>query len=471
MKILIVDDERAARRALLRILVALGDVELREAASLDEARRELAAGDLDVVLIDMRLGRDARNTDGLTLVAEVRKQTGAVPIVVTGSHDMAEVRAAMRLGAYDYILKDDLSDEMVLPILEGLRSTHALEREVLRLRVRQGADASVGLVGTSPPMQRLRDMIQRVALSDRPALISGPTGSGKELVVRAIHALCRDPSEPLLDLNCGAFPATLIESQLFGHERGAFTGADRRHDGFFTAVGAGTLFLDEIAELPLDLQAKLLRVLESGTYRPIGATSVLKFRGRIVAATHADLEERVAKGQFREDLYYRLNVLELTVPSLEERRNDIPALVAHFAGAQKRPLEFTAEAIDILQLAPWPGNVRELRNFIDRVAVFATEAIVTPEVLAQISRRQRVRESQGTPIQELARAVLALPERGDKLEQVERVMVEEAIRLADGNRTAAARMLGVHRKVVSRRAERPETADGEGDETYLGSSS
>ena len=454
MKILIVDDERAARRALTRILVALGDVELREAASLEEARRELASGEVDVALIDMRLDRDARNRDGLTLVGEIRRQTNTVPIVVTASHDMAEVRAAMRLGAYDYILKDELSDEMVLPILEGLRSTRALEREVLRLRVRQGADASVGLVGTSPAMQRLRDMIQRVALSDRPALITGPTGSGKELVVRAIHALGHEPSEPLLDLNCGAFPGALIESQLFGHERGAFTGADRRHDGFFTAVGAGTLFLDEIAELPLDLQAKLLRVLESGTYRPVGASNALKFRGRIVAATHADLEERVARGQFREDLYYRLNVLEVTTPSLEERRGDIPALVAHFAAMQKQPLQFTAEAMEILQLAPWPGNVRQLRNFVDRTAVFATESVVTPEVLASITRRQRAREAQGTPVEELARAVLALPEGPDKLQLVEHALVDEALRLADGNRTAAARMLGVHRKVVARRAER-----------------
>jgi DNA-binding NtrC family response regulator len=461
MKILIVDDERAARRALIRILVALGDVELREAESLEEARRELAAGDIDVALIDMRLDRDARNRDGLTLVGEVRKQTSAVPIVVTASHDMAEVRAAMRLGAYDYVLKDELSDEMVLPILQGLRSTLALEREVLRLRVRHGADATMGLVGTSPPMQRLRDMIQRVALSDRPALITGPTGSGKELVVRAIHALGRDPSEPLLDLNCGAFPGTLIESQLFGHERGAFTGADKRHDGFFTAVGAGTLFLDEIAELPHDLQSKLLRVLESGTYRPVGASNVLKLRGRIVAATHADLEERVAKGLFREDLYYRLNVLEIATPSLEERRDDIPALVAHFAGMQKGVLQFTAEAIEILQLAPWPGNVRQLRNFVDRIAVFATDTVVTPEVLAHITRRQRARDAQGTRIQELARAVLALPEGPDKLQQVEQVLVDEALRLADGNRAAAARMLGVHRKVVARRLER---TDAEGSE-------
>jgi DNA-binding NtrC family response regulator len=456
MKILIVDDEPAARARLARILAVLEGTELREAGGLDDARRELGAGDVDVALIDLRLARDTRNRDGLALVEETRAQTTTVPIVVTASHDMAEVRAAMRLGAYDYILKDDLSEEMVLPILQGLRSTRALEREVMRLRVRQGADAKMGLVGTSPAMQRLREMIQRVALSDRPALITGPTGSGKELVVRAIHALGRDPSQPLLDLNCGAIPGTLIESQLFGHERGAFTGAERRHDGFFTAVGAGTLFLDEIAELPIDLQAKLLRVLETNTYRPVGSSTTLKFRGRIVAATHANLEACVEKGNFREDLYYRLNVLEVTTPSLEERRCDIPILVAHFAAMQSRPLQFTGEATEILRLAPWPGNVRQLRNFVDRVAVFASEATVTPAVIASVTRQQRAREAQGKPLEELARAILDLPEGLDKLQLMEQVLIDEALRMSDGNRTAASRRLGVHRKVVSRRAERSE---------------
>jgi DNA-binding NtrC family response regulator len=460
MKILIVDDERAARRALIRILVALGDVELREASNLEEARRELAAGDVDVVLIDVRLDRDGRNSDGLTLVGEVRKHTSAVPIVVTGSHDMSQIRAAMRLGAYDYILKDELREEMVLPILQGLRSTRDLEAEVLSLRARQGADTSAGLVGTSPAIQRLRHAIQRVSLSDRPVLVMGPTGVGKEVVVRAIHAQGRNPSQPLLDLNCGAFPEALIESQLFGHERGAFTGADRRHDGFFTAVGSGTLFLDEIAELPLDLQAKLLRVLESGTYRPVGSAAALKFKGRVVAATHADLEDRVRNGQFREDLYYRLNVLEIRVPPLEERREDIPALVAHFAAQQERLLHFTKEAMELLQASPWPGNVRQLRNLVDRAAVFAADGPVTPEALADIDGACRALDTGETILTDLVRRVLKTP-GGDKLQLIEQAFIDEALRLAGGNKTRAARLLGVHRNVV-RRAERVDV-DVEGD--------
>jgi DNA-binding NtrC family response regulator len=309
----------------------------------------------------------------------------------------------------------------------------------------------MGLVGTSSSTQRLREHLQRVALSDRPVLVTGPTGSGKELAVRAIHALGRHPDHPLLDLNCGAFPEALIESQLFGHERGAFTGADKKHDGFFTAVRKGTLFLDEIAELPLDLQAKLLRALESGTYRPVGSATSLRFEGRVVAATHADLEERVGRGQFRQDLLYRLNVLEVFVPPLDERREDIPALVAHFTAQQERPLQFTREALDALCASPWPGNIRQLRNLVDRLAVFAHDARITPEVLASLPGK-KLRDAVGSAgaLGELARAVLRMPEP-EKLQLVENALIDEALRLAEGNKTAAARLLGVHRKVVERR--------------------
>jgi DNA-binding NtrC family response regulator len=377
---------------------------------------------------------------------------------------MSEVRAAMRLGAYDYIFKDELSEEMVLPILQGLHSTRALEREVQRLRARQRGAGGSTLIGTSAAMQRLRDALLRVSVSDRPVLVSGPTGSGKELVVRELHALGREPAAPLLDLNCSAFPRELIESQLFGHERGAFTGAGQKHDGFFTAVGNGTLFLDEIAELPLELQAKLLRVLETGTYRPLGTASTREFSGRVVAATHADLEQRVAEHKFREDLYYRLNVLELRVPALHERPEDIPALVAHFSARLTQPLHFTAGAIETLQAARWPGNVRQLRNLIDRLAVFYGEASITAELIATTLDGRREAEPITRQLQELARAVLHGPGT-DKLQRMERVLVAEALRMSANNKTIAARLLGVHRKVVARRSSTP---DGEDDEADTG---
>jgi DNA-binding NtrC family response regulator len=457
MKILIVDDESGARKSLARIVRALPEAEVYEAASLVEARTALSAEEPDVALLDVRLGPDARNRDGITLVGEVRARHRAVPIIVSGSSDMDEVRTAMRVGAHDYVLKDELSEDLVVPMLEKLAEKLRLERELLALRARCAGDVALGLVGTSRPMQRLREAIKQVSISDRPVLVSGPTGAGKELVVRAIHNLGAHPQEPLLDLNCGAFPEALIESQLFGHERGAFTGADRKQEGFFSAVGQGTLFLDEIAELPLELQAKLLRVLETATFRAVGSAEPKKFRGRVVAATHANLEERVAKGRFREDLYYRLNVLEIVVPSLDERREDVPALVLHFAGMQARPLQFTAEAMRELEGRPWPGNVRQLRNVVDRLAVFAGDAPVTPQAIARVGRPRDATSSGGgtTPAaeRELVRAVLRGPER-DKLQCLESLLVDEALRMAEGNKTEAARLLGVHRKVVERRAER-----------------
>src|SRR5262249_50771470 len=229
----------------------------------------------------------------------------------TAYQEIAEIRMAMRVGAYDYILKDDLCDELVLPVLTGLRSRRRLETELRELRARrQDAEPMTGrLVGVSPAMQQLRETIRRAALSDRPVLVIGPTGSGKELVVDALHTLGPHPDHPLLDLNCGAIPEPLMESQLFGHAKGAFTGADRDQQGCRTLVGRGALFLDEVAELPLAWQAKLLRVLETGVFRPVGSAAQGRFEGRVVAATHADLGERVQGGSFREDLFYRLNVL------------------------------------------------------------------------------------------------------------------------------------------------------------------
>ncbi|MCP3137305.1 sigma-54-dependent transcriptional regulator [Pyxidicoccus xibeiensis] len=462
MKILIIDDQRSARRVLTSVLSPMRDVELREASSLAEARKVLADEPVDVALVDIRLDSDARNRDGLTLIEEIRRKTSAVPIVVTVSSEMTEIRTAMRLGAYDYVLKDELCEELIVPILEGLRDRRKLEHEVRVLRARVTPEVlPAGMVGTSEAMQRLLSVVRRVALSDRPALVTGPTGSGKELVARALHTLGPQPESQWLDVNCGAIPEHLMESQLFGHERGAFTGAEKRQEGFLTVVGQGTLFLDEIAELPLSLQAKLLRVLETGVFRRVGSTEDLAFQGRVVAATHADLEDRVRRREFREDLYYRLAVLEVQVPPLEERREDIPALLAHFAGRQRRQLRFSAEAVEVLTRASWPGNVRQLRTLVDRLAVFAEDDLVTPQALAVLPGRERRNVPAEDPVKQLARAVLRLPEAGDKLEHLEQVLIAEAMSLAEGNKSAAARLLGVHRKAIERRLGRRDGGDGE----------
>jgi DNA-binding NtrC family response regulator len=460
MPILVLDDDSGARRSLVRIVQRMPEAEVYEAATIDEARLVLEQHDIEVALIDLRLAEGPDNRDGLRFVSEVRARSSAVPIVVTGSSEMSEVRAAMRAGAHAYILKEELSDELVRPILEGIRSQRRLEREVIALRARASGGTD-GFVGTTAPARRLRETIQRVATSDRPVLVTGPTGAGKEVVVRALHACGAHPEAPFIDLNCGALPPNLIESQLFGHERGAFTGADRRSVGFFASVGEGTLFLDEIAELPLDLQSRLLRVLETGTFRPVGATAVERFVGRVVAATHAELAERVRRGEFREDLYYRLNVLEIRVPSLAERVDDIAALVAHFAARQTRRMVFSADAFELMRRHSWPGNVRELRNLIDRLSVFAPDGPITAEVIQAVTNDQQ--KPRANAVTELVRAVLRGPE-GDKLQAAEALLIEEALRLTDGNKAAAARLLGVNRKVVERRCERLAATSEPGDE-------
>jgi DNA-binding NtrC family response regulator len=452
MRVLIVDDQASARRVLSSIVSKLGDVDVVEADGLTAARAALDAQPLDVALIDLRLGSDARNRDGLALVEEIRARTSVVPIIVTVYQEVAEIRMAMRVGAYDYILKDDLCDELVLPILTGLRSRRRLEHELGELRARrQDAEPITGrLVGVSAAMEVLRETIRRAALSNRPVLVTGATGSGKELVVEALHTLGPHPDHPLLDLNCGAIPESLMESQLFGHAKGAFTGADREQHGYLTLVKQGTLFLDEVAELPVMLQAKLLRVLETGMFRPVGSPAQNCFEGRVVAATHADLAERLRAGSFREDLFYRLNVLSLRVPPLGERREDIPALVAHFCRSQKRPLRFSEQALDMLIGAAWPGHVRQLRNLVDRVAVFADDDLVTPASLAPFMTESPASNTNADILQSAAQQILRLPIE-NKLEAIEEALVAEAVRLSDGNKSGAARLLGMHRKAVSRR--------------------
>jgi DNA-binding NtrC family response regulator len=452
MKILIVDDQTSARRVLAAIVGKLGDVQIEEADSLTTARRALEERPFDVALLDLRLSTDARNRDGLVLVEEIRARTTVVPIIVTAYQEVAEIRMAMRVGAYDYILKDDLCDELVLPVLTELRNRRRLEHEVSELRARR-QDAEPGtsrLVGVSPAMEQLRETIRRAALSDRPVLVNGPTGSGKELVVEALHTLGPHPDHPLLDLNCGAIPEALMESQLFGHAKGAFTGADREQQGYLTLVKRGTLFLDEVAELPPTLQAKLLRVLETSVFRPVGSPTQGRFEGRVVAATHADLAERVRAGTFREDLFYRLNVLVVRVPPLGERREDIPVLVSHFCRGQKRPLRFTQGALDILAGAAWPGQVRQLRNLVDRVAAFADDDLITAEALGPFITESPASNTNADMLQAIAQKILRLP-NDNKLEAIEEALIAEAVRLSDGNKSGAARLLGMHRKAVSRR--------------------
>lgn len=310
-------------------------------------------------------------------------------------------------------------------------------------RLGAGAD----LIGESLACQRVRQLIERMAPTDRPLLIRGPTGAGKEVVARRVHRLGIQPEAPFVDVNCAAIPENLVESELFGHARGAFTGASNYRAGFFQQVGPGTLFLDEIGELPLALQPKLLRVLETREFRPVGSTDALPFHGRIVAATHRDLAQMVRDGQFREDLYYRLAVFVVELPGLDQRKEDIPALVRHFAGQQSRALSFTPEAMQRLYRQDWPGNVRQLRNLIDQLSVLAEDSRIDLATLAHFLPGQPEHTDLGD---ELADAVLKLP-GGDKLELVQDWLTDRALARCNGNKSAAAQLLGVSRKTVERR--------------------
>ncbi len=456
MKILVVDDQRSARRVLRQMLAALDGIDVLEAAGVDDALAAVERASPDLLLLDVRLTEDPRDRGGLDILRRVRASGRSTPaVMVTSVSELGEIREAMRLGAQDYVLKDELCPEMLLPIVEGQRERLMLKGEVVRLRER--VDRTFGtraILGSSPAMERVRRMIERVAESSSTVLIRGETGSGKEMVARALHETSSRRGEPFVAVNCSALPGTLIESLIFGHERGAFTGAEKRMRGQLELAGAGTILLDEIAEMPAELQAKLLRVLEDRRFRPLGSEAELPLRARVLAATHVDLEKRICDGRFREDLFYRLNVVTLYVPSLAERESDVIELLLAFSADLPRKLRFTDEAIAWLLRRSWPGNVRELRNIVERLTLLADDDLIDVPILEELARERPVLDAVAE-VDRIARALLALPERlGSKLRVMERAVLHHAIESCGGNKAAAARLIGVDRKVLERRWDR-----------------
>jgi DNA-binding NtrC family response regulator len=465
MKILVVDDQRGARNLVLSMLRPLPEVELSQAKDLAEATEALAVKHPDLVLLDIRLSSEPGDRGGLDLLRHIRSAYPSLPVVIiTASSEIDEIREAMRLGAKDYVLKDELSPELLVPIVEAMRERLALQGEVARLRAR--VDEEFGLaaiVGSSEPMERLRNMIRRLADSDATVLIRGETGSGKEMVARALHELSPRRSQPFLAINCSALPAALMESLIFGHARGAFTGADGRKRGQFELAQAGTILLDEVAEMALPLQAKLLRVLEEKRFRPLGAAEEVPFSARVLASTHADLERRLAEGSLREDLFYRLNVVVVQVPSLAERKDDTSELVHSFVSSLSRKIYFTEDAIAWLGRRRWPGNVRELKNSVLRVSLLAEHDEVNASVLERFVGDDA--RSAELELDRIAERLLALPGRiGNKFDALERAVLSRAMTVANGNKAAAARLLGIERKAMGRRLEKlsgDEEVDGD----------
>lgn len=301
-----------------------------------------------------------------------------------------------------------------------------------------------GVISQNPGMRNLASHVTKIAKSDGTVFLHGETGTGKELFAGAIHQLSSRPGN-IISVNCSAIPENLFESLFFGHEKGAFTGADRKQQGFFYQANHGTLFLDEIAELPLIHQAKLLRVLESKQFSRLGSSEVMQFTGRVISASHADLEKKVETRSFREDLWYRLNLFEITIPALHQRRDDIPLLAKFFARNSNR-IHFQPCALKLLQFSEWPGNIRQLKNTVEKISILAD----TPEITAETIKQLAICDPNPDWAAKVALEIIDMP-INNKLKTIHDALIEQAVEVSNGNKSEAARILGVHRKVVERR--------------------
>jgi len=450
-RILLVDDDHDHCEALEATLQEFGyDVTFTTSPrdALDRVGRETFAA----ILTDLGMS----DMDGLELCARIVGTRPDVPvIVVTGNGSMDLAIAAMRAGAYDFLTKPIDVKMLALNVARAVQH-HALRVEVRELRdasrERSGLD---DLVGNSPAMKRMCDLIARVGNSDISVLIEGETGTGKELVARALHASGARKTGPFVAINCSAVPANLLESELFGHVRGAFTGANTARVGLLVKASGGTLLLDEIGDMPLEMQTKLLRAIQERTVRPVGSSDETSFDARIIAATHRHLETEVAANRFREDLFYRINVVKLEVPPLRARDGDILRLASHFlakfsARTSRGEMHLSPQFAAALLSYTWPGNVRELENCMERAVALARLDHVSMEDLPE-----KIAASRSTPF-----AVSAgQPDEILTLEEVDRRYIARAIALLDGNKSRAADMLGLDRRTLYRRLEKYEAEE------------
>jgi len=435
-KVLIIDDEPALRFAVQEALEAQG-LEVIAAESATAALSML--DDADVVVSDYMMP----DMDGMQLLEKVRTAQPALPVILVTAHGSERLAVrALKQGAYDYLSKPFDNDELFFTIdraAETRRLRHA-ERE----RALEQA-SGVRIIGRSPALVRVLDTATRIASKDVTVLVRGETGTGKELVASLLHVNSARAKQSLVVFNSAAIPSELAEAQLFGHAKGAFTGAVNAHDGYFVQADGGTLFIDEIGELPLPLQAKLLRVLQEREVQPIGSTQVKKVDVRVVAATHRDLAAEVKAGRFREDLYYRLNVIELFVPPLRERKGDIPLLAREFARKYSERyglgyvVQLSPELVEYLEQQAWPGNVRQLENTIARCVALATTKIVGLEALH--APQDSVDSSE-------ASTSSAGPSFREQVEAFERNLIAQTMRTSAGNQSETARRLQINRATL-----------------------
>jgi DNA-binding NtrC family response regulator len=450
-RVLVVDDEAGVRESLRLVLRDKYDVAVAEGG--DEALRRAASESFDAVLLDLVMP----GIDGLTVLERIKGQRPELPVViVTATRTVKTAVTAIKLGAFDYIEKPFDLDELRMVLANATR-TSALQREVNELRAEVGRRYQLGnIVGRSEPMQEVFRTVSQVAPLKTTVLITGESGTGKELIAKALHYQSPRASRTLTAINCAAIPEHLLESELFGHERGAFTGADARKLGQFEVAHQSTIFLDEIAELQPAMQAKLLRVIETGQFMRVGGTKAIDVDVRIVAATNQDLSQAITTGAFRADLYYRLNVVTLHLPPLRERRQDLPLLIKHFTQAKAAELgikarAFTPEAIDHLLRYRWPGNVRELENLVERLLVLSDFGPVRPEELPEVVRQSPTAIPAGNMRGEV---LLGMRTLSDAVDEFEREIIVEALHQAEFNQTRAAERLGTTRRILKYRMDK-----------------
>ena len=448
--ILVVDDEPSFRLLAERFLTKQG-YQVHSAADLTQARAVMAAHALDLVLLDLSLPPVFDPQHTLAAIPEFLAQ----PVIILTGHAERELALqAIAAGAWDFIAKP-VDPDLLAVVVKRAVGKHQLELEVTRLQQRLlPTQGSQQIIGVSKLMENVRTLVERIAPTDVRVLVTGPSGTGKEVISRVLHQLSRRRQGPFVSVHCGAIPADLLESELFGYVKGAFTGADKDRQGLLAMADGGTLFLDEIGEMPLPMQVKMLRVLQEGTFYPVGGREQKHIDVRVVSATNASLTELVRQGRFREDLFYRIKGITIETSALSERREDIPLLVQHFLALmtqqQGQTLQLAPSALQWFLQRDWPGNVRELRNTLESVVAIARQGVVQ---LADIQLLHG--ELMDTPENEL---VLPADLDGGSLEQQVRALeiqlLSQALQQAGGNRSQAARQLGLSRQGLLKKIER-----------------
>lgn len=438
LTILVADDD-ATHREVLRTLLEEWGYAVREAVDGEHAVALCREQPFDLVLMDVRMPKKS----GLEALKEIKVHNPAVPVLImTAFSEVAAAVEAIKSGAYDYLTKP-LDFEKLKAVLRNVFAHVGLIRENATLsRSLAATEAQTGMVGRSESMRALWEMVRTIAPTDATVLITGESGTGKELVAKAVHAASRRARGPFVAVNCAALTESLLASELFGHEKGAFTGADKKHEGHFLKADGGTIFLDEIGEMPLSMQVKLLRVIQEREVLSVGGNKAVPVDVRIIAATNRDLAKEVAAGTFRQDLYYRLNVVTLALPPLRERADDIPLLAQHFMTRfadknNKKIKGFTPGAMDRLVRYAWPGNVRELENVIERASI-----LLLGEHISERELPERFAASQGDALTD------ALTTDCPTLEDVERAVILKTLKRFGGNKTEAAKALGITRKTL-----------------------